>query len=179
MCESAGCGGGVGNHYVSTCVEARVVEGGFGNQWTKINLYLPSLMMKVSNHLYVFAILLLCLSFYAYWLYFIYVWHVHVSPKTYKWFGTFIIKDERYTFTFWTRDYSWRHSLAIQDSGTRGLCGYHDYPVKWVCSVQSHESYNLTQLISPSHVLLPRNLSGLSSGTVFFSLFFLRACCYL
>jgi hypothetical protein len=33
-------------------------------------------------------------------LYFIYVWHVYVSPKTYKWSGTFIIKDERYTFTF-------------------------------------------------------------------------------
>jgi hypothetical protein len=38
--------------------------------------------------------------FYAYWLYFIYVWHVYVSPKTYKWLGTFIIKDGRYTFTF-------------------------------------------------------------------------------
>jgi hypothetical protein len=36
--------------------------------------------------------------FYAYWLYFIHVWHVYVSPKTYKWFGTFIIKDGRYTF---------------------------------------------------------------------------------
>jgi hypothetical protein len=40
--------------------------------------------------------------FYAYWLYFIYVWHVYVSPKTYKCFGTFIIKDSRYTFTFFT-----------------------------------------------------------------------------
>jgi hypothetical protein len=39
-------------------------------------------------------------NFYAYWLYFIYVWHVYVSPKTYKWLGTFIIKDGRYTFTF-------------------------------------------------------------------------------
>jgi hypothetical protein len=56
--------------------------------------------MKVPNHLYVFAILLLCISFYVYWLYFIYVWHIYVSPKTYKWFGTFIIKDGRYTFTF-------------------------------------------------------------------------------
>jgi hypothetical protein len=39
--------------------------------------------------------------FYSYWLYFIYVWHVYVSPKTYKWFGTFSIKDGRYTFTFY------------------------------------------------------------------------------
>jgi hypothetical protein len=38
--------------------------------------------------------------FYAYWLYFIYVWHVYVSPKTCKRFGTFILKDGRYTFTF-------------------------------------------------------------------------------
>jgi hypothetical protein len=45
-------------------------------------------------------VLLLCISFYAYSLYFIYVWHAYLSPKTYKWFGTFIIKDGRYTFTF-------------------------------------------------------------------------------
>jgi hypothetical protein len=57
-------------------------------------------MMKVPNHLYVFAILLLCVSFYAYWLYFIYVWYAYVSPKTYKWIGTSIIKDARYMFTF-------------------------------------------------------------------------------
>jgi hypothetical protein len=37
-------------------------------------------------------------NFYACWLYFIYVWHVYVSPKTYKWSGTFIIKDGRYAF---------------------------------------------------------------------------------
>jgi hypothetical protein len=62
-------------------------------------------MMKVPNHLclrqliYMSYVLLLCISFYAYWLYFIYAWHVYVSPKTYKLFGTFIIKDGRYTFT--------------------------------------------------------------------------------
>jgi hypothetical protein len=32
MCGSAGCVGGVGNHYVSTCVGARVVEG-VGNHY--------------------------------------------------------------------------------------------------------------------------------------------------
>jgi hypothetical protein len=29
------------------------------------------------------------------------VWHVYVSPKTYKWSGTFIIKDGRYTCISW------------------------------------------------------------------------------
>jgi hypothetical protein len=42
--------------------------------------------------------------FYAYRLYFINVWHVYEWPKTYTWSGTFILKDGRYTFTF----YSWR-----------------------------------------------------------------------
>jgi hypothetical protein len=58
-------------------------------------------MMKVPNHLYVLGDTYTCHTycwhayhFYAYWLYFIYVWQVYVSPKTYKWFGTFIIKME-------------------------------------------------------------------------------------
>jgi hypothetical protein len=73
----------------------------------KVNVYLPSLMMKVPNHLHVLGDTYACHTyccyayhFYAYWLYFIYVWHVYVSPKTCKWFGTFIIKDGRYMFTF-------------------------------------------------------------------------------
>jgi hypothetical protein len=73
----------------------------------KVNIYLPSSMMKVPNHLYVLGDTYTCHTyccyayhFYAYWLYFIYVWHVYVSHKTYKWIGTFIIKDGRYTFTF-------------------------------------------------------------------------------
>jgi hypothetical protein len=64
----------------------------------KVNIYLPSLMMKVPNHLYVLGDTYICHTyccyayhFYAYWLYFIYVWHVYVSPKTYKWSGTFIL----------------------------------------------------------------------------------------
>jgi hypothetical protein len=55
----------------------------------KVNVYLPSLMMKVPNHLYVLGDTYTChtycryaYNFYAYWFYFIYVWHVYVSPKT-------------------------------------------------------------------------------------------------
>jgi hypothetical protein len=66
------------------------------------------------RHIYISHVLLLCISFYAYWLYFIYVWHVYVSPKTYKWFGTFIIKDGRYTFTFLMASMSVSAILAIR-----------------------------------------------------------------
>jgi hypothetical protein len=41
--------------------------------------------------------------FYAYRLYFINMWHVYVSPKTYKWSGTFITKDGRYMFIIFIR----------------------------------------------------------------------------
>jgi hypothetical protein len=41
--------------------------------------------------------------FYAYRLYYINVWHVYEWPKTYTWSGTFILKDGRYTFTFFPR----------------------------------------------------------------------------
>jgi hypothetical protein len=37
--------------YVSTCVGARVVEGGWEPMNNKVIVYLPSLMMKVPNHL--------------------------------------------------------------------------------------------------------------------------------
>jgi hypothetical protein len=61
-------------------------------------------MMKVPNHLYVLGDTYTCHTYFCYayhfYAYFIYVWHVYVSPKTYKWFGTFIIKDGRYMFTF-------------------------------------------------------------------------------
>jgi hypothetical protein len=93
----------------------------------KVNVYLPFLMMKVPNHLYVFAILLPCISFYAYWLYFIYVWHVYVSPKTYKWFSTFIIKDGRYTFTFVFCLLLLSNGINVDIGHTcNTMCFYHD-----------------------------------------------------
>jgi hypothetical protein len=120
----------------------------------KVNVYLPSLMMKVPNPLYVLGdtytrhtYCCYAYHFYAYWLYFIYVWHVYVSPKTYKWFGTFIIKDGRYTFTFVhcvkSRNVRWcavHVSLPLPyplpdmclHNACRGQCPRCDVSVTWV-----------------------------------------------
>jgi hypothetical protein len=73
--------------------------GGVGKQWTEKESFQQDFYNRYKI-LHTCHVLLLCISFYAYWLYFIYVWHVYVSPKTYKWSGAFIIKDGRYTFTF-------------------------------------------------------------------------------
>jgi hypothetical protein len=81
---------------------ARIVGGwgGVGKQWTEKEsfqqyFYNRYKILHTCHTYYCYTY-----HFYMYWLYFIYVWHVYVSPKTYKWFGTFIIKDGRYTFTF-------------------------------------------------------------------------------
>jgi hypothetical protein len=74
-------------------------------------------------------ILLLCVSFfYVYRLYFINAWHVYEWPKTYTWSGTFILKDGRYTFTFfslyiqqWYMSYRFVGSLQI-GSGWNWSC---------------------------------------------------------
>jgi hypothetical protein len=73
----------------------------------KLNVYLPSLRMKVPDRVYVLGHTYTCYTyccyaynFYAYRLYFINVWHVYEWPKIYTWSGTFILKDGRYTFTF-------------------------------------------------------------------------------
>jgi hypothetical protein len=79
---------------------ARIVWGGLGKQWTEKESFQQYFYnrYKILHTCHTYG----CYAyhFYAYWLYFIYVWHVYVSPKTYKWFGTFIIKDGRYTFSF-------------------------------------------------------------------------------
>jgi hypothetical protein len=77
---------------------ARIL-GGLGKQWTEKESFQQYFYnrYKVLHTCHTYC----CYAyhFYAYWFYFIYVWHVYVSPKTYKWSGTFIIKDGRYTFT--------------------------------------------------------------------------------
>jgi hypothetical protein len=74
--------------------------GGVGKQWTEKESFQQNFYnrYKILHTWHTYC----CYAyhFYAYWLYFIHAWHVYVSPKTYKWFGTFIIKDGRYTFTF-------------------------------------------------------------------------------
>jgi hypothetical protein len=82
---------------------AGLCGGGIGKQWTEKENFQQYFYnrYKILHTCHTYC----CYTyyFYAYWLYFIYVWHVYVSPKTYKWFGNFIIKDGRYTFTFFLR----------------------------------------------------------------------------
>jgi hypothetical protein len=74
--------------------------GGLGKQWTEKESFQQYFYnrYKILHTCHTYCCY--AYNFYAYWLHFIYVWHVYVSSKTYKWFGTFIIKDGRYTFTF-------------------------------------------------------------------------------
>jgi hypothetical protein len=80
---SADCGGWVGRETV--------------NRKRKLSAVF---LQPIQNPSYMSHVLLLCILFLSVKLYFIYVWHVYVTPKTYKCFGTIIIKDGRYTFTF-------------------------------------------------------------------------------
>jgi hypothetical protein len=70
---SAGCGGG---------------KGGVGKQWTEKE----SFQQYFCNR---YKILHKCHTYCCY------EYHFYVLPKTYKWFGTFIIKDGRYTFLYY------------------------------------------------------------------------------
>jgi hypothetical protein len=91
---------GVGEALYDEVNEARIVGGRVGKQWTKKESFQQCFYnrYKILHTCHTYCCY--AYNFYAYWFYFICVWHVYVSPKTYKWFGTFIIKDGRYTFTF-------------------------------------------------------------------------------
>jgi hypothetical protein len=93
MCGVACCRKEWGKALYDEAHRARVV-GGRKTVNRKIKLS-AVFLQPIQNPSYMSHVLLLAYHFYAYWLYFIYVWHVYVSPKTYKWFGTFIIKDGR------------------------------------------------------------------------------------
>jgi hypothetical protein len=47
-----------------------------------------------------------------------YVWHVYVSPKTYTWSGTSVIKDGRYMFEFFSIYMCTLHVLSIKRSSS-------------------------------------------------------------
>jgi hypothetical protein len=100
MCGVACCRKERGKRYTMRRMERGFWGGGVGKEWTEKENFQQYFYNR-------YKILHICHTyccyayhFYAYWLYFIYVWHVYVSPKTYKCVGTFIIKDGRYTFTF-------------------------------------------------------------------------------
>jgi hypothetical protein len=104
MCGVACCRKKWGKRYTIRCMEHRL-WGEVGKQWTEKESFQQYFYnwYKILHTCHTYC----CYAyyFYAYWLYFIYVWHVYVSPKTYKWSGTFIIKDGRYTSTFFSMMY--------------------------------------------------------------------------
>jgi hypothetical protein len=97
----------LGTRYVTVCVVSLVAGrsgekrytmrrmergfwgGGVGKQWTEKESFQQYFYSR-------YKILHTCHTYCCY------AYHLYVSPKTYKWFGTFIIKDGRYTFTFFS-----------------------------------------------------------------------------
>jgi hypothetical protein len=73
---------------------------GLGKQWTEKKSFSSIFYNRYKIFHTCHTYCCYAYHFYAYWLYSIYVWHAYVSSKTYEWFGSFIIKYGKYTFTF-------------------------------------------------------------------------------
>jgi hypothetical protein len=85
--RSGGKRGNDNKRYTMWRMERGLWGGGVGKQWTEKE----SFQQYFYNR---YKILHICHTYCCY------VYRLYVSPKTYKWFGTFIIKDGRCTFTF-------------------------------------------------------------------------------
>jgi hypothetical protein len=89
-----------GKRYTMRRME-RGLWGGGGRETVNRKRKLSAVFLQpIQNPSYMSQVLLLCISFLRVLVVLYLRWHVYVSPKTYKWSGTFIIKDGRYTFTF-------------------------------------------------------------------------------